>query len=577
MSLSSNVNEKAALIWAIADKLTGVYKPHEYGEVIIPLTVIRRFDCILSDTKDAVLKKYDEVKNLPMKDVLLRSATGGKAFYNTSKYTFERLLDDPDNIEENFRDYLNGFSENVQDIIEKFKFDGHITTMANKGILYIVIKEFTSPKANLHPNVISNLEMGYIFEEIIRRFSESHNEDAGQHYTPREVIRLMVNILFHDDNDILSGNNVAKTIYDPACGTGGMLSVSEEYLHELNAATELLAFGQELNDQTFAICKADMLIKGNDANFIKDGNTLSDDQFEGQKFDYIISNPPFGREWKNEKTKVEAEAKRGFAGRFGAGLPSTSDGQMLFLLTAISKMKEPSDGGSRIAIIHNGSPLFTGDAGSGPSKIRRYILENDLLEAIIALPNDIFYNTGIATYIWVLSNKKAGTKREGKVQLINANGLFEKRRKALGNKKNDIPENAMEEITRVYGEFRENEISKIYDNADFGYTKITVERPLLDEDGNPILKKNKPQADSSLRDTENVPLKEDIDEYFMREVLPFVPDAWIDTKKSKIGYEIPFTRYFYKYEIPKPSEEIMAEIMGLETELSGSLEEVFDL
>ena len=577
MSLSSNINEKAALIWAIADKLTGVYKPHEYGEVILPLTVIRRFDCILSDTKNAVLKKYDEVKNLPMKDVLLRSATGGKAFYNTSKYTFERLLDDPDNIEENFRDYLNGFSENVQDIIEKFKFDSHITTMANKGILYIVIKEFTSPKANLHPNVISNLEMGYIFEEIIRRFSESHNEDAGQHYTPREVIRLMVNILFHDDNDILSGNNVAKTIYDPACGTGGMLSVSEEYLHELNAATELLAFGQELNDQTFAICKADMLIKGNDANFIKDGNTLSDDQFEGQKFDYIISNPPFGREWKNEKTKVEAEAKRGFAGRFGAGLPSTSDGQMLFLLTAISKMKEPSDGGSRIAIIHNGSPLFTGDAGSGPSKIRRYILENDLLEAIIALPNDIFYNTGIATYIWVLSNKKAGTKREGKVQLINANGLFEKRRKALGNKKNDIPENAIKEITRVYGEFRENEISKIYDNADFGYTKITVERPLLDEDGNPILKKNKPQADSSLRDTENVPLKEDIDEYFMREVLPFVPDAWIDTKKSKIGYEIPFTRYFYKYEIPKPSEEIMAEIMSLETELSGSLEEVFDL
>lgn len=577
MTLSSNVNEKAALIWAIADKLTGVYKPHEYGEVILPLTVIRRFDCILSDTKAAVLKKYEEVKNLPMKDVLLRSATGGKAFYNTSKYTFERLLDDPDNIEENFRDYLNGFSENVQDIIEKFKFDGHITTMANKGILYIVIKEFTSPKSNLHPDVISNLEMGYIFEEIIRRFSESHNEAAGQHYTPREVIRLMVNILFHDDNDILSGNNVAKTIYDPACGTGGMLSVSEEYLHELNAATELLAFGQELNDQTFAICKADMLIKGNDANFIKDGNTLSDDQFEGQKFDYIISNPPFGREWKNEKTKVEAEAKRGFAGRFGAGVPAVSDGQMLFLLTAISKMKEPSDGGSRIAIIHNGSPLFTGDAGSGPSEIRRYILENDLLEAIIALPNDIFYNTGIATYIWVLSNKKAGTKREGKVQLINANGLFEKRRKALGNKRNDIPENAIEEITRIYGEFRENEISQIYDNADFGYTKITVERPLLDEDGNPILKNNKPQADSSLRDTENVPLKEDIEEYFKREVLPFAPNAWIDTKKSKIGYEIPFTRNFYKYVAPQSSTEIMSEIMDLETELSGSLKEVFDL
>ena len=575
MSLSTNINEKAALIWAIADKLTGVYKPHEYGEVILPLTVIRRFDCILTDTKNVVLEKYESVKTLPMRDVLLKKAAGGLDFYNTSKFTFEKLLDDPDNIEANFRDYLNGFSENVQDIIEKFKFDGHITTMANKGILYIVIKEFTTPKANLHPDVISNLEMGYIFEEIIRRFSEAHNEDAGQHYTPREVIRLMVNILFNDDSDVLSGSNVAKTIYDPACGTGGMLSVAEEYLHELNQSTELLAFGQEINDQTFAICKADMLIKGNNANYIKDGNTLSDDQFEGNTFDYIISNPPFGREWKNEKAKVEAEAKRGFAGRFGAGLPAASDGQMLFLMTAISKMKGPAQGGSRIAIIHNGSPLFTGDAGSGSSNIRKYILENDLLEAIIALPNDIFYNTGIATYIWVLSNKKAGTKREGKVQLINANGLYEKRRKALGNKRNDIPESAIAEITRLYGEFIETEISKIFDNEDFGYTKITVERPLRDENGELILKRGKKQPDSSLRDTESVPLKEDIDEYFKREVLPFAPDAWINEKKSVVGYEIPFTRYFYKYEAPKPSAEIMAEILELEKELDGSLAEVF--
>lgn len=677
MSLSANVSEKAALIWAIADKLTGVYKPHEYGEVILPLTVIRRFDCILADTKDAVLEKYETVKNLPMRDVLLRNASG-KAFYNTSKFTFERLLDDPDNIEANFRDYLNGFSENVQDILEKFKFDGQITTMANKGILYIVIKEFTTPKANLHPDVISNLEMGYIFEEIIRRFSESHNEDAGQHYTPREVIQLMVNILFYDDNDMLSGNNVAKTIYDPACGTGGMLSVAEEYLHHLNASTELMAFGQELNDQTFAICKADMLIKGNNADFIKDGNTLSDDQFEGQTFDYVLSNPPFGREWKNEKAAVEAEAKRGFAGRFGPGLPAASDGQMLFLLTAISKMKEPKDGGSRIAIIHNGSPLFTGDAGSGPSEIRRYILENDLLEAIIALPNDIFYNTGIATYIWVLSNKKAGTRREGRVQLINANGLYEKRRKALGNKRNDIPESAIQEITRLYGDFVESEISKIFDTTDFGYTKITVERPfrlhfsvthkrmkkLLEKKDSivpefdvlckemfpdkclhPAIKypyfilhvleicldmekekrykniddfqqdftkiwrektgetgdidpsiidfisilfsKNDPDADvlctakgnpianPDLRDTENVPLKEDIQTYFEREVLPFAPDAWIDEKKSKVGYEIPFTRYFYKYEAPKPSAEIMQEILAIEAELDGALAEVF--
>mgnify|MGYP002510498570 FL=1 len=576
MNLSTSINEKAALIWAIADKLTGVYKPHEYGEVILPLTVIRRFDCILADTKEAVLEKYDEVKTLPMRDVLLRKVSGYE-FYNTSKYTFEKLLDDPDNIEENFHDYLNGFSENVRDIIEKFKFDGHIDTMANKGILYIVIKEFTSTRANLHPDIISNLEMGYIFEEIIRRFSESHNEDAGQHYTPREVIRLMVNILFYDDSSTLSGKNIARTIYDPACGTGGMLSVAEEYLHELNSSTELMSFGQELNDQTFAICKADMLIKGNNADFIKDGNTLSDDQFEGQKFDYIISNPPFGREWKNEKRVVEDEAKRGFAGRFGAGLPAASDGQMLFLMTAISKMKEPRDGGSRIAIIHNGSPLFTGDAGSGPSDIRKYILESDLLEAIIALPNDIFYNTGIATYIWVLSNKKAGTRREGKVQLINANGLYEKRRKALGNKRNDIPENAIAEITQVYGDFCETEISKIFNNDDFGYTKITVERPLRDENGELILKNGKKQPDTSLRDTENVPLTENIQEYFNREVLSFAPDAWIDEKKSKVGYEIPFTRYFYKYQAPQPSAEIMAEILELEKELEGSLQEVFGI
>lgn len=572
MSLSSHINEKANLIWAIADKLTGVYKPHEYGEVILPLTVIRRFDCILADTKETVLKKYEEVKELPMRDILLRKASGYQ-FYNTSKFTFEKLLDDPDNIEANFRDYLNGFSPNVSEIIEKFKFDGHITTMAQKNILYIVLKEFTTPQANLHPDHISNLEMGYIFEEIIRRFSEAHNEDAGQHYTPREVIELMVSILFYDDSSFLAGDHVAKTIYDPACGTGGMLSVAENYLHKLNADAELLAFGQEINDQTFAICKADMLIKGNDATQIRSGNTLSDDQFADQTFDYILSNPPFGREWKNEKNAVEKEAKLGFAGRFGAGLPAVSDGQMLFLETAISKMKPT---GSRVAIIHNGSPLFTGDAGSGPSEIRRYILENDLLEAIIALPNDIFYNTGIATYIWVLSNKKP-SHRVGKVQLINANGLFEKRRKALGNKRNDISPEQIAEITRIYGDFAENEISKIFNNEEFGYSKITVERPQKDENGNPILKKGKPVADTSLRDTENVPLTEDIEEYFKREVLPFAPDAWIDESKTKIGYEIPFTRYFYKYEAPRSSAEIMAEIMDLQTKLEGSLEEIFDV
>lgn len=576
MKLSTSINEKAALIWAIADKLTGVYKPHEYGLVILPLTVIRRFDCTLGDTKDAVVAKYEKVQKLPMRDMLL-TKVAKHAFYNTSKYTFERLMADPDNVETNFHAYLNGFSDNVQDIIAKFNFDTQITRMAEKGILYIVLKEFTTSKANLHPDVVSNLEMGYIFEEIIRRFSEAHNEDAGQHYTPREVIELMVNILFNDDSDVLSGNGVAKMIYDPACGTGGMLSVAESYLHKLNASAKLIAFGQEINDETFAICKADMLIKGNDASFIKDGNTLINDQFAEQSFDYVISNPPFGREWKNEKAKIEEEAKQGFAGRFGPGLPSVGDGQMLFLLTAIAKMKGIRDGGSRIAIIQNGSPLFTGDAGSGPSEIRRYILENDLLEAIIALPNDIFYNTGIATYIWVLSNRKKGTKREGRVQLIDASQCYEKRRKSLGKKRNDIPTKAIDAITKLYCEFKETEISKIFDTADFGYTKITVERPLRDKQGKLLLKKGKKQVDKSLRDTENIPLKENIDAYFKREVLPFAPDAWIDKKKSKVGYEIPFTRYFYKYKAPRPTEEIKAEILGIETELRGSLGEIFDL
>lgn len=570
MSIGSNISEKVNLIWAIADKLTGVYKPHEYGEVILPLTVIRRFDCVLADTKEAVLKKNEQVGKLLMKDVFLCKESGYD-FYNISKFDFQKLLSDPDGIEANFRAYINGFSENVRNIIEKFNFDNQITRLAEKNLLYIVIQEFTTANADLHPSKISNLEMGYIFEEIIRRFSEAHNEDAGQHYTPREVIELMVNILFYNDSDLLTGN-IAKTIYDPACGTGGMLSVAEDYLKKLNKDAELIAFGQEINDQTYAICKADMLIKGANADNIKNGNTLSDDQFKEDRYDYILSNPPFGREWKNDKKAVEAEAKLGFAGRFGAGLPAVGDGQMLFLETAIAKMKPQ---GSRIAIIHNGSPLFTGDAGSGPSEIRKYILEQDLLEAIIALPNDIFYNTGIATYIWVLSNKKPDY-RKGKVQLINANELYEKRRKSLGNKRNDIPKEYIDEITKLYGEFKESKISKIFDNEDFGYSKIVVERPKLNEDGTPELKKGKPVPDTSLRDTENVPLKEDIQEYFKREVLSFAPDAWIDEKKTKVGYEIPFTRYFYEYIPPKPAQELEIEIKEIEMELDGALEEIFN-
>ncbi|WP_165071285.1 class I SAM-dependent DNA methyltransferase [Desulfovibrio sp. ZJ200] len=602
MSLAAVVSEKANLIWAIADKLTGVFKPHQYGEVILPLTVIRRFDSVLEPGKQAVLDACKQYAGSPLLDKLLEKASG-YAFYNTSPFTFARLLDAPADLEANFRAYCNAFSPNVRQILERFKpFWPHLATMSEKNVLYLVLKEFTTSKADLHPDKVSNLEMGYIFEELIRRFSEAHNEDAGQHYTPREVIELMVNLLFTHDSAALSGASVTKSIYDPACGTGGMLSVAQEHIHSLNNRASLVLCGQELNDETFAICKADMLIKGNEADFIKSGNTLSDDRFAGRQFDYILSNPPFGREWKNEKAAVEREAKQA-NGRFSAGLPSISDSQMLFLQTAVARLKPEG----RAAIIQNGSPLFTGDAGSGPSEIRRFILENDFLDAIIALPNGIFYNTGIATYIWVLCKAKAAARR-GKVQLINANGLFEKRRKSLGNKRNDIPPAAIEEICRLYGDFAESKISKIFDVADFGYTKITVERPAESEaapevadkadqretpptaplipdsapDNAPKKRGRKPggrrtprKADASRRDTENVPLKEDIQAYFKREVLPFAPDAWIDESKSKVGYEIPFTRYFYEYTPPRPAAELAVEIRELEMELAGHLANLF--
>lgn len=570
MSLTANVNQKANLIWAIADKMVGVFKPHQYGEIILPFAVLKRFDSILEKTKNKVLEKYPEVKNSPMQDAILCTISG-HPFYNTSKFNFKTLLDAPNNIEENFNAYLNGYSKNVREIMENFDFYEKVAKLADNNLLYIITQEFNTPKADLHPDKISNIEMGYIVEEIIRRFSEAHNENAGLHYTPREVIELMVNILFDRDDDILRGN-IAKTMYDPAVGTGGMLSVAQEHLTKLNKDANLVVYGQEINEETYAICKSDILIKGLDANNIRKGDTLSEDRFAEDKFDYILSNPPFGIEWKKEKEAVEKEHRRGFAGRFGAGLPPVSDGQMLFLQTCVAKMRPE---GARAAVIQNGSPLFSGDAGSGPSEIRKYLLENDLLEAIIALPNDIFYNTGIGTYIWVLSNKKP-ENRKGKVQLINANKLYEKRRKCLGNKRNDIPQRYIDEITKIYGEFKETEISKIFDNSDFGYSKIVVERPLKDEKGNPVLKKGKPVADSELRDTENVPLKEDIDEYFKREVLPFAPDAWIDKTKTKVGYEIPFTRYFYKYVPPKPSKEILEDIMTLQKGLTETLKGLFE-
>ncbi len=579
MDLNSKITNKAALIWAIADKITGVYKPHEYGKVILPLTVIKRFDSILEETKSDVLAAFEKCRNMDndiMRNEILTNASG-HPFYNTSKYTLRTLLDDPDHIDDNFASYINAFSPNVCEIIEKFEFaKDELPKMREYGLLFTVLQEFGTEKADMHPSRVSDIEMGYIFEELIRKFSESYNEEAGQHYTPREVIELMVHILLNFDNAMLSSKE-ARTIYDPACGTGGMLSIASEYIKKHNSSAAFLCFGQEINPETYAIAKADMLIKGENDSLIRSGNTLSDDQFPKQTFNYIISNPPFGREWKKEKASVEKEAKltRENGGRFFMGLPAIGDSQMLFLSNAVAKMKPVEEGGSRVAIVHNGSPLFTGDAGSGPSDIRKYLLENDLLEAIIALPNDIFYNTGIATYIWVLSNNKEKL-RMGKVQLINANGLYEKRRKSLGNKRNDIPQTAIDEIAKIYGDFRENKLSKIFKNEDFGYRKVVVERPLRDESGKPILKKGKVQTDPKLRDTENIPLSEDVAEYMKREVLPYAPDAWIDESKTKIGYEIPFTRYFYEYTPPVPSEEIKREILQIESELKGSIERIFE-
>jgi type I restriction enzyme M protein len=570
-NLTSIVNEKANLIWSVADKLTGVYKPHEYGDVILPLTVLKRFDSVLADTKAKVLeasKKYPET--FAQRDFILKEISG-QNFYNTSEYDFKKLLDDPANIEANFYNYINGYSKEVVDIIENFDLDRHIKRMANNKILYTVIEAFNQKNANLHPNEVSNIEMGYIFEEIIRRFSESHNEEAGQHYTPREVIELMVNIVFEDQEDLADESKI-KTVYDGACGTGGILSASMEYASRLNKSSKMLVYGQELNEQTYAICKADMLIKGQESTNIRHGNTLSGDMFPGDKFDYIMMNPPFGREWKNEKAEVEKEAKKGSEGRFPAGTPAISDSQLLFLQNAVSKMKPE---GSKIAIIHNGSALFKGDAGSGESEIRRYVIENDLLDAIIQLPNDIFYNTGIATYIWVLSNKKP-EHRKNKVQLINASDYYKKMRKSLGNKRNEMTKEHIEKITKIYGDFVENEVSKIYDKEYFGYRKVTVLQAQTDKDGKVLLnKKGEPVQNKELgTDTEIIPLMEDINEYMEKEVLPFAPNSYIDNSKTKIGYEISFTKYFYKYQEPRSTDEIMKEILELDSKLDGVLKEL---
>ncbi len=571
-----NIAEKATVIWNVADMLRGPFKPHEYGLVILPMTVVKRFhDCLLP-THDNVLAQYEKVKHLAVIDGFLTRASGYQ-FYNTSKFTFETLLADPDNIETNFKDYLAGFSANAQDVLSKFDFDNIIKRMVESNALYLIIKEFNSEKGYLGADKISAVDCGYIFEDLVRRFSESFGEEAGAHFTSRDIIYLMTDLLLADANLDAGG----MTVYDMTMGTSQMLSCMEERIHDLNSDIEVTCFGQEFNPSTYAIAKADMMIRGGDPDNMRFGDTLSDDQFEGFTFDYCISNPPFGIDWKREQKKVEEEAARGEQGRFAPGLPKISDGQQLFVLNGLSKLAP----NGKMAIIQNGSPLFSGDAGSGPSEIRRYILENDWLDCIVQLSTDMFMNTGISTYIWICSKNKPAY-REGKVQLIDASHCYEARRKSIGTKRNDITDQCRELIVKAYGSFENCAVygdkrgiyceSKIFETVEFGYNKIVVERPLRDENGEVILKKGKPVADASLRDTENIPLVQDIDRYFEREVLPYAEDAWIDKKKTKVGYEIPMTRYFYEYQAPEKVEDIVVRIQVLEADISASLEKLFD-
>ena len=563
----------SSFIWAVADLLRGDYKQSDYGKVILPFTVLRRLDCVLDSTKPAVLAELAAKEKLGVNPAPFLSRITGRQFFNASPLDLKKLLGDPTHVATNLFAYIQGFSPEVRDIFEHFEFQTQIERLSKAGLLYQVTEKFC--QIDLHPDKVSNADMGTVFEELIRKFAELSNETAGEHFTPREVIRLMVNLLFVEDDEVLAKPGVVRTLYDPTAGTGGMLSVAGEYLHEHNPKASLAVYGQELNPESYAICKADMLIKGQDVANIVFGNTLSDDGHPTKTFDYMLSNPPFGVEWKKVEREVRKEHQdKGFAGRFGPGLPRVSDGSMLFLLHLISKMRPATEGGSRFGIVLNGSPLFTGGAGSGESEIRRYVLENDLLESIVGLPTDMFYNTGIATYVWILSNRKPAA-RKGKVQLIDASGMWQKMRKSLGSKRKELSDAHIDRITRLFGHFEEasdhdadgsaRPISRIFDNEAFGYHAITVERPLRDENGQIVLgqkgkQKGKPQPDAQLRDTENVPLAEDVGEYFKREVLPHAPDAWIDPDKTKVGYEIPFNRHFYVFKPPRPLGEIDAEL-----------------
>jgi type I restriction enzyme M protein len=561
----------SSFIWSVADLLRGDYKQSEYGKVILPFTVLRRLDCVLEATKPAVLAelvKRQQAKVNPEPFLLRKS---GQLFYNTSPLDMRALMGDQDHVKENLFAYMQGFSPAVRDIFESFDFHTQVDRLAKAGLLYLVAEKFAN--IDLHPKTVSNPQMGTVFEELIRKFAELSNETAGEHFTPRDVIRLMVNLLFVEDDDALIKPGVVRSVYDPTAGTGGMLSVADEHLAEMNPDARLVMYGQELNAESYAICKADMLIKGQDIGNIIFGNTLANDGLLGKLFDYMLSNPPFGVEWKKIEAIIRKEQEQqGFNGRFGPGLPRVSDGSLLFLLHLISKMRPAKDGGSRFGIVLNGSPLFTGGAGSGESEIRRYVLENDLVEAIIGLPIDMFYNTGISTYIWIVSNRKPA-HRKGKLQLIDASGFWQKMRRSLGSKRKELSDEHIGEITTLFGNFKKVSkdrvpISRIFKNADFGYHTITVERPLRGESGKIVLGtkgklKGIPQPDANLRDTENVPLCEDIETYFKREVLPHAADAWIDREKTKVGYEIPFNRHFYAFKTPRDLAEIDAELKGV--------------
>lgn len=588
---NANIQAKANLIWEIATHLVGLFKPHEYGKVILPMTVLKRFDDALKPTKAAVVemaKKLDaqHVEGAARDGILCR--TSGFDFYNTSNYDFAKLIADPDGVELNFEAYLQGFSANVKDIIDNFDFTNTVKLMVKGGVLFVTLQEFNSAKADMSPEKITSADMGYIFEELIRKFSESYDEQAGAHFTSRDIIYLMTELLVAPEKEEIMAEGCTKTAYDMAMGTSQMLGCLTECLQEISEDAALTCFGQEFNPETYAIAKADMLIKGGNSSGMKFGDTLLQkdfdaktpgDQFEGYEFDYIISNPPFGIDWKREKLSVEAEAKRGFDGRFGPGLPAISDGQMLFMLNGVKKLKE---GSGRMAIIQNGSSLFTGDAGSGASEIRRYVIEGDLVEAIIQLPTDLFYNTGISTYIWVLTKGKA-MHRGGKVQLIDASKCFVKRRKNIGSKRVDLDDTCIDLILRAYEGFvdetyEENGLvveSKVFDNSFFGFTKVTVETAQADANGNPVLKKGKKQPIKGASDTEIIPLSEDIDAYMEKNVLPYNPLAYIDPAKGKVGYEVPFTRLFYKFVAPASSASIFEEIKALEAEETILMKELF--